>query len=353
MEVKASRIQDFSESGKSGLLHISDTRDYRNVLKVVITPRGWYVSNLVIRPFRNGEEKLVACIRNLGFSEWVENLGDGYWERYVTTEDISRWVSGDFIPRSELWIAELNGVPVGYARCGRKDNHLLYLPTDWGHGDFGQSEVTVIPKYRRQGVGKELIDRTLRHYGRQGVKAASVRIYSDNVASSVLLRDLNFIRHETDAYLELDLRRPIMHIKLNPKVKVREVREEDVDALVKVYRQSGLGYGRTSPEWIRSWLNEHHSVKCDVTLIAEHEDKIVGVMTFLVNSTLDIPGVLPEYRRRGIGSTLFYHLLKRMQKKGYAKAIADVSLGNQAALQMYRRSGFIMTRKICRWKKII
>ena len=311
------------------------------------------MSKVEIRRFRDGEEKLVARIRNLGFSEWVDNLGDGYWERYVTAEDISRWVNRAFVPRSELWIAELNGVPVGYARCGLEDNHLLYLPTDWGHGDFGQSEVTVVPKHRRQGVGKELIDRTLRYYREQGVKAASVRIYSDNVAASVLLMSLDFVRHETDAYLELDLRRPIMHIRLNPKVKVREVREEDVDALVKIYRQSGLGYGRISREWIRSWLKEHHSVKCDATLIAEYGDKIVGVMTFLANSTLDIPGVLPEYRRRGIGSTLFYHFLKRMQRKGYAKAIADMNLGNEAALRMYRRFGFTMARKICRWPKMI
>lgn len=306
-----------------------------------------------IRPFRSGEEEVVAAIRDSGFREWIERLGSEYGERYLTREEVANWVKKGFTPRSTLWIAELEGVPVGYARCGRKGNHMLYLPTDWGYGDNGQSEITIVPEHRRQGIGKTLIQRTLEYYSSEGAEVASVRVYSDNKAASAFLNGLGFARYETDLYLELDLRKPLKRLDLNPKVEVREVREEDVDALAEIYEQSRQEYGPVSRNWILSWLKKQFSVDCDTTLVAEYDGRIVGLMAFLVNHTLDIPGVLPKYRRRGIGSTLFCHVLKRMQEKGYPKAIVGVNLRNEDAIKMYQRFSFDIARKFCRWTKRI
>lgn len=311
-------------------------------------------SKIEIRLFRSGEEELVVRIRNSGFGEWIETLGSEYGERYLTPQDVSSWIKKGFTPKSTLWIAELDGVPVGYARCGRKGNHILYLPADWGYGDTGQSEITVMPEYRRRGVEKVLIQRTLEYFRSQGADAASVRVYSDNEAASAVLNSLGFVRYETDIYAELDLRKPLRHVVLNQKVKVRQVGEENVDALYEIFTKSPVDYGPISRPWIISWLKKpFRSIDCDTALVAEYEGRIVGLMAFLVNHTLDIPGVLPEYRRRGIGSTLFYHLLRRMQEKGYPKAIVGTSLRHEAAIRMYQRFGFMIARKFCRWTKRI
>ena len=57
------------------------------------------------------------------------------------------------------------------------------------------------------------------------------------------------------------------------------------------------------------------------------------------NHGLDLPGVIPKYRKKGIGYTLFFHLLKSMQRKGYPKAIADTGINRKDATRMYNRFG--------------
>jgi ribosomal protein S18 acetylase RimI-like enzyme len=58
-------------------------------------------------------------------------------------------------------------------------------------------------------------------------------------------------------------------------------------------------------------------------------------------------GVLPEFRRRGLGTALLQVAADIARRRGRSSLTLYVSAGNQAALQLYDRAGFRKTTTIC------
>jgi len=224
-----------------------------------------------------------------------------------------------------------------------------------------------MPSHRRKGVATALLRKTLEHFRNQGVEVATACAYSDNAAASAFLSSLGFIHNEyfylerysdqepfafDSVYAELDLRQPLKEVRLNPAVKVRAVREDDLEAMTRVFGEcSPWVYGpQPSAEQVLAWLREP---RAEVTLVAEYEGEAVGAMEFSRTGVLGIPGVLPEYGNKGIGTTLFRHLLERMQQRGHSKAIADTGIMLQDAIKMYHRLGFHIVRRLWPWIRLL
>jgi ribosomal protein S18 acetylase RimI-like enzyme len=137
-------------------------------------------------------------------------------------------------------------------------------------------------------------------------------------------------------------------------VNVRRAREEDAKDVAEIFRKSApwTPFGpRASTEQALSYLK---SADYEVILVAEYKGKVVGVMDFNNNNyRLGIPGILPEYRKKGIGYTLFYNLLEGIRQKGFPKAIADTGLILSDAIKMYSRFGFKIVRRQHHWIKVL
>ena len=326
------------------------------------------MAEIYVEPFRPGQEMLVAQIHNASFDEWARKLGEAYAYRKVMPQEVLDWSQK---PSNTIWLAYLNGVPAGYIHCRveeirgrRKFLHLLYELTD---RDMGQSKIAVVPRYRGRGVGKALLRTTLEYFKDRGVEIATAYAYDDNESASALLSSLGF-RHEEifyyedysqqepfafdSIYAELDLSKPLKDVRLNPDVKVRTPREEDLDALIRIFGEcSPWVYGpKPSAKEVLSWL---HNSRAKVTLVAEYRGETVGAMEFFKDGRIGIPGVLPEHRRKGIGTTLFYHLLKEMQRHGLVKAVVDTGIILRDAIRMYHRLGFHIARRRWAWIKLM
>ena len=332
------------------------------------------MKSVMVRPFVDGDEEDIATIHNIAFREWIEPLGDEYDYRYMTPEDVSAWVKEERVNQQCLWIAEMNDKAVGYAHCRLNEIHankdfkeLLFVPTS---NDMGQSKIAVIPKYRRQGIATALVRECLKHFERLGANLAAAVAYSDNRAAGEFLQELDFVhrerfyygrhsdenlwRHDT-VYAQLDLRRPIEPPQaLNPHVTVRRAREEDAKPVARIFRKSApwtpFGPNATADSILQHYLKSERHI---TILVAEYEGKLVGVMDYNSNSNrLGIPGVLPEYRKKGIGYTLFYHLLEHMREKELPKAIADTGIILTNAIEMYKKFNFKIARQQHSWIKI-
>jgi len=329
------------------------------------------LKEIIVRPFISGEEEIVASIHNAAFKEWIDFLGKEYNYYSIGPEDVSSWIKEDRVEKGTLWIAEVDGKAVGYAHCRMRSihgkrtfNELLFVHTD---RDMGQSKIAVLPSYRRRGVATSLIRKALNHYKHMGVDLAVVVAYSDNKAAEELLRKLGFTHNELfyyphysdtkpwrfdTIYAELDLSKPVKQINLNLDVNIRPARDEDAEDVAEIFRKSAPWvFGpRASIEQALSYLKTTNK---RIILVAEYDGRVVGVMDFNKNNhRLGIPGVLPEYRGKGIGYTLFYHLLKTIRQKGFSKVIVDTGIIMSRAIKMYKRFGFKIARKQCHWIKI-
>lgn len=328
-----------------------------------------------VRSFLNGDEKVVAYIHNMAFAEWIESLGKEYDYRYVTPTDVLAWIKENHSKHESLWIAEVDGEAVGYAHChfeeirGKKGfKELLFVHTS---RDMGQSKIAVIPKRRHQGVAKALIQKCIEHFEPLGANVATIVTYSDNKVAEKLLQHLGFFHQELfyyepysdekpwrydSVYAELDLNNPVKPpFRLNQDIKIRRARQEDAEDIAEVFRKSApwspFGPNASADQILRHYLK---SASPETIFVAEDSGKVVGVMDFNNdNNRLGIPGVLPEYRKKGIGYTLFYHLLKCMRQKGCSKAIADTGLILSDAIKMYIQFGFKIIRRQHAWIKIL
>jgi len=328
-----------------------------------------------VRSFVSGDEEDITSIHNIAFSEWIESLGNEYDYRYVTPEDVSAWVKEGHVNQECLWIAEMNDRAVGYAHCRLNEIHakkdfreLLFVPTS---RDMGQSKVAVIPKCRRQGIATALVRKCLKHFESVGANLAVAVAYSDNKAAGKLLHGLGFVhrerfyyqpysdenpwRHDT-AYAELDLSHPVEPPEgLNPDVIVRRAREEDAKRIAGIFRESApwtpFGPNASTDQILQHYLKgESH----ETILVAEYKGEVVGVMDFNNNNNrLGIPGILPKYRKKGIGYTLFCSLLEHMREKGFSKAIADTGIILSNAIRMYNQFNFKIAREQHSWIKML
>jgi ribosomal protein S18 acetylase RimI-like enzyme len=57
-------------------------------------------------------------------------------------------------------------------------------------------------------------------------------------------------------------------------------------------------------------------------------------------------GVVPQHRRHGIGKEMFNFMLPRLKETGVSRYLLEVMTSNEPAVNLYRKLGFIDTRKL-------
>jgi ribosomal protein S18 acetylase RimI-like enzyme len=111
------------------------------------------------------------------------------WSGRVTpaprwAEDRPFFAPGD--APADVFVAELDGEPVGYARLGKKTPleshaHVLELRS-----------VAVAPKHQRRGAGTQLLEAAIEEARRRGVRRLTLRVLGGNDAARRLYEALGF-----------------------------------------------------------------------------------------------------------------------------------------------------------------
>jgi ribosomal protein S18 acetylase RimI-like enzyme len=106
---------------------------------------------------------------------------------------------------------------------------------------------------------------------------------------------------------------------------------------------------------------ENDRLKFKVFVAADADDKPLGFVSIgeIQNPTVKLPygAILDLYvddkqRNKGVGNELLAHALKFINEQGYSHAGLYVSIKNEAAAQMYKKSGFYID-KILLMKKLL
>lgn len=311
----------------------------------------------------------VCSIHNSAFKSYIDEFGMLYGYRNLIPDDISSWLKNH---ESNIWLAYIDNEPVGYIHCylvkEKKDNEILvfwFAETVEGRG---QSRIAVIPLFRRKGIARALVRHAIEYYQKKDAEIAVAVAYNDNELASQFFNTLGFEHKryhyykkysktepfEMDAVLaRVDLTQSIPKIILNPEVNVRIFTEHDLPAIKEIsLNAKHIVWEKYSSidNFIKWWYQEGRG---EVTLVAEFEGKIVGFMEYTSAGAIGIAGVLPSHRKKGIGSTLFYYLLKSMKEKGLPKGLADSGYvpWTEDARRMYNRFNFDCSRDLWVWIK--
>jgi ribosomal-protein-alanine N-acetyltransferase len=78
--------------------------------------------------------------------------------------------------------------------------------------------------------------------------------------------------------------------------------------------------------------------------VAEMDGRVVAMLVaWLIVDEIHIAtfATHPDYRRRGIGGKLLHHTLRMAREEGAITSFLEVRAGNEAALTMYRKFGYM------------
>jgi len=88
-------------------------------------------------------------------------------------------------------------------------------------------------------------------------------------------------------------------------------------------------------------LTDNPAARC---WAAELDGRVVGMLVaWMIVDEIHIATLAthPDYRQHGIGKKLLLYALQSAQEEGAITSFLEVRAGNTAALEMYRKSGFV------------
>ena len=113
--------------------------------------------------------------------------------------------------------------------------------------------------------------------------------------------------------------------------------------------------GWTQQQWL-NWLADE-DFRPDLSCVALKNGLPVGFVVCHCEQNgpgwVTQAGVVPRYRRLGIGEMLIRTLLSRLQAEGFRKAVLDVNTNNPGARALYLKLGFAVEHRRAKYQKMI
>ncbi|UCG45748.1 MAG: GNAT family N-acetyltransferase [Candidatus Bathyarchaeota archaeon] len=302
---------------------------------------------LKIREFIKGEdEETWLSIRNAAFKEY-----DDF--RPGTMEDMEIWKKDPGFDEVGMFIAELDGKPIGrihaYIDKQRKDKKG-YIQ---GLG--------VIPGFRGRGFGRQLVDKAIESLKERGVQTAQTWIRDDKpIAKHIfessgfkLVRIFSTMRRKLDAIPD--------NVEKNTDVMLRAMNEGIGDKKLawKLNDEAFSEHFDYRPTTLEEWKHwfSHPDFDREGWFIAFLDGQPVGLVGTWIDSKfvqhtgvkrgwIETIGVLKPYRRKNIGTSLILHGMEHLKSKGMTEVELGVDDLNQTeAIKLYKKVGFQVIRK--------
>lgn len=237
-------------------------------------------------------------------------------------------------------------------------------------------DLVVRPDARRCGIGTALIKAALDHFRKEGQHLIEAQDW-DAPSYRAFYEALGF--HPARRYLRLcwDLTTPLPALPLNREVTVRQATLADLEEIADLYARMYNPYWDWSRDGTLEEVREEYRAifarrltekeSNRVYLVAALEGRLVGSITARIDQMYNQAkgvalgslnpggvGVLPAYRRRGIGSRLLAEALTLLRERGMRQAAVWTFsyLESEApAIVLYRRAGATVARRYLGWEK--
>jgi mycothiol synthase len=248
-------------------------------------------------------------------------------------------------PLDNVFIAEQSGEFVGGAIAS------VEPAIDRAVGEFG-----VIESARGQGIGRTLLARLERRAREAGVAVHQVHVHHMNTrlrsfmdaAGYRQIRIFNELKYRpAPAYLEGDYRPLPEGVSLRPFVS-----GADEAALANVQNaafEGSFGFAPNTPEQIAGYV-EMRGAPGDILIAEDSSGGVIGYIWTSVTESKDdsgettgmieMTGVLPSQRGRGVGSAVIAAGLRHLRERGASVIDLEVDGENLSARRIYKDLGF-------------
>ncbi len=121
-------------------------------------------------------------------------------------------------------------------------------------------------------------------------------------------------------------------------MKILKMTKEDLPQVLSLDQKSFI-----SPWDKGQFLYELEENPYAFLFVAKEDDKVVGLIDFWITfefGSINQIAVLPEYQKKGIGSSLLREAFKMMLEEGVYEVTLEVRIHNKQAISFYESHGF-------------
>ncbi len=259
------------------------------------------------------------------------------------------------------FIAELDGQPVGivFAYVDKLREEKKGFVRSFG----------VIPTYRGQGIEEKLADTALGELKKRGMKVAQSSANDDQEEVIHLWESLGFKLVRIFSLMTSSLAQVQSTIDENLEVALRPA-QKDADEDLKMINwldnecfKEHFNWRPNPVEQTIHFVREDPFFKQQEWFFALSEKKHVGYIGLGVDEKYNVErntkcgwildiGVLKPHRRRGIGTRLMLHGMRRLKAMGMTTAMLGVDDWNVTeAMKLYEKAGFKVAKKDMAYEK--
>lgn len=211
---------------------------------------------------------------------------------------------------------------------------LLTLYADEGPSGSVDVTLNVLPKYRRQGVARQLwqsAKQTLRQYGYQQVEFMTEQIFLEQAPA--LLQNMQLTQ---DPVHEFQMIAPLHHVaKQESHLQVHPLRETDIETLLPVYCEAF----DASFDEARRYLTVSYTARDKISYVGKIDGKLIGYCAIDAGSYNYLFGVCiaAAYRHQGLGSRFLDQVMGQVADKPLKLGVES---DNLIARRLYQKLGF-------------
>lgn len=226
------------------------------------------------------------------------------------------------------------------------DNDLLigYLRTYFFYTNACEVAVMVDPDFRRRGIARAMLNEIIPILQIEQIK--NLYFSTPKGLNQDWLEELKFTFHGSERQMQYNPQKPIS-VTFKPAA-IRLASQKDIPVLIEI---DDLCFPNKKPDAEEVFRNLLTSSNCSIFVLTQ-DNKIVGKAHVFKESDrariTDI-GVLPEYRGRGLASTLIKYCINHALINNKSKIVLDVELTNESALKLYDGLGFEITNAHDYW----
>jgi mycothiol synthase len=308
-------------------------------------------NDFLIRHY-NPENDLTSLVHTLTEIESVDRDGEDTSEEYLRS--MLEWKN--YHPAQDAWVAEENGVLIGYAAAFEQPSQRCTI------------YVVVHPGQRRKRLGSQLLDLTLARAHELGSKNILVYANEHNKASNLFLKHHQFQQVGSSGVMKASAAIEIppyefpegftlkRYSEVNePRLLLKALSVCYLDMWGHQYNDHPTEEDLQSPRFLK------HYDAGDILLLFDEKDSVVGICSLKSEARkaedgnftdlLDAPGIIPEYREQGYQQQLVLAGIQHLRKKGINAVILEFYGDNENALDIYRALGFKMVNLLNAYHK--
>ena len=270
-----------------------------------------------------------------------------FGEPEVAAAEIRHWFT---LPNVVMRVAEGDGRLVGYCDIGDEHGEGKRFPLDLRTVD-GDAADALIADAEAHARGRASATAVVRGY------AASV---DEVVAGAYERAGYRVIRHSFQMRIELDGEVPQPRLPDGIDIRTLEPGEEQRVHEAQMEAFADHWDFRYDPfdEW-RRYLVDKHDFDPSLWFLAEEDGEIAGIALCAWHFSgdrqfgwVEILGVRPQWRRRGLGGALLQHAFREFAARGATRVGLGVDAENTTgAVRLYERAGMRVVRRSDTYEK--